>query len=128
MKRYLIADVVGMGAGLDVVRPVMPLGSSWVLVAQRGAYCLVKTVVPGATAPAAASISDMDGTGQDVLAGVLTAARQTAIKTWLQNRGFDVSDWASWAITNRRQLFRWLLNKLSIDADVALHGFDVREA
>lgn len=130
MKRYLIADLIGTGAGLDPIRPDMPAGSAWVVVANQGGKALVKTVVPAGAAKTAPVMADMDTDGLDAVATPLTLAQRSTIRDWLAAQGIDVSDFDSAGVSDRRKLLLYVARRMGIavgDLPLVLSGFDVRE-
>jgi hypothetical protein len=119
MRRYRLVDKIGDGLTPETAfRPDLPSDASWVLVCPVGAnHYLVKHVVPAGSALTNDTVCDtnVDGT---VVAASLTNPQRTAIKNFLTNRGFDISQFDSDGVIDRARLLRFILNRLAQRADL----------
>ncbi len=128
MKRFELLQLTTLGDGASAPN----VTGSYVVLASRAGYALIKRPELDGAAVTATTICDLDTTNgaTDVTATNLTAGQRTAIRTFLVNRLPDraAAMWDADPPTNRRlllQLTLRLLDALDIDVGVAVRGFDV---
>lgn len=128
MKRFELIALQGAGADTtDAIRP--NLSGSYVVLASRAGYALVKRPEVDGAAVTATTICDLQDGAADVTATNLTAGQRTTIKNFLTARGFDTADFDGDGVNDRKKLLRFVLRRLlnapELDGEVAIRGFDV---
>lgn len=135
IKRIALLDMTTAADG-SRAPAVQPEATGWVMLHDFGQRALVKMALPDGTPTGTGWLADItmqqaeDGTWQqtDITATALTAAQLTAIKTFLTNRGFDVSSLDA-TVTNRKQLLskvlRFVAHRTDLDDFATLaNGYD----